>query len=217
MISISAKKRIKLGKNSRQGNLLPGVLYGPEIKNQPIEVDPKKFKKVFGKVGESSLFALDIDEKKFYVLIHEVQKDSVSGEFIHVDFYQPILTKKVEARVPLVFEGEAPAVKDLAGTLVKEFQEVEVSALPKDLPHEIKVDVSKLKTFEDEILVKDLEVPKGAEIIKEQDAIVASVLPPEKVDEELEKPIEEKVDEVEVEEKEKKEEETADNQEENKQ
>lgn len=203
MISISAKKRDDLSKKSKA---LPGVLYGPEIKNQPLEVDLKIFKKVFSQIGESSLFSLKLEDKEFFVLVHEVQKDPVSGEFIHIDFYQPILTKEVEVKVPLIFEGEAPAVKELVGTLVKEFQEVEVSALPKDLPHEIKVNVEKLKTFNDEILIKDLTVPKGVRILKDPDAIVASVLPPEKVEEELEKPIEEKVEEVGVVEKEKAEE-----------
>lgn len=202
MITISAKKRSDLKSN----DTLLAVLYGPETKNQPIEVSLKDFKKVFSEAGESSLISLELEGKKFFVLVHEVQKDPVSQEFIHVDFYQPILSKEVEVKVPLVFEGEAPAVKDLSGTLIKEFQEVEVSALPQNLPHEIKVNVLNLKTFEDEILVKDLELPAGVRVLKDPETIVAAVLPPQNVEEELEKPIEEKVEEVEVIEKEKKEE-----------
>lgn len=212
MITISARKRADLGKKSdnlRSSEILPAVLYGPETKSQPIEINLKEFKKVFSEVGESSLMSLEFEGKKLFVLIHEVQKDPISQEFIHVDFYQPILTKEVEVKVPLIFEGESPAVKDLMGTLVKEFQEIEVSALPQDLPHEIKVNVEKLKTFEDEILVKDLILPNGVKVLKDLEAIVAVVLPPENVEEELEKPIEEKIDEVEVVEKEKKEEEAS--------
>jgi len=211
MISISAKKRTSIGKKAKKlisKDILCGVLYGPEVKNQPVEMSLKDFEKIFGKAGQSSLISLDIEGKKFSVLIHDISKDPISGSFIHVDFYQPILTEKVEANVPLVFEGEAPAVKDLAGTLVKEFQEVLVKALPQDLPHEIKVNIELLKTFENEILVKDLNLPKGVEVVNEPEARVVSVLPPEKVEEELEKPIEEKVEDVEVVEKEKKEEET---------
>ena len=202
MITISAKKR-----EGKRSEALPAVLYGPETKNQPIEVNLRDFKKVFEKAGESSLLSLELEGKKFFVLVHETQKDPVSQEFIHVDFYQPNLTKEVEVKVPLVFEGEPPAVKDLSGTLVKEFQEVEVSALPQDLPHEIKVNVESLKTFEDEILIKDLELPSGVKVLKDPETIIAVVLPPQKVEEELEKPIEEKVEDVEVIEKERKEEE----------
>ena len=90
----------------------------------------------------------------------------------------------------------------MGGTLIKEIQELEVKALPEKLPHEIKVNIENLKTFEDEILIKDLKLPEGVKIQREPDEIVAVVTPPEKVEEELEKPIEEKVEEVEkVEEK----------------
>ncbi len=204
MINLSAEiRKEKKLKDLRDKGIMPGVLYGPKVKPVSVEVDLKDFKKVYEEAGESSLISLKVDGKEFLVLIHEMQKDSVSGEFIHVDFYQPILTEEVEATVPLVFEGEAPAVGDLGGTLVKGFQEVEVKALPQNLPHEIKVNVEGLKTFEDEITIKDLKTAEGVKIMKEPNEIVVNVVPLEKVEEELEKPIEEKVDEVgEAEEKE---------------
>jgi large subunit ribosomal protein L25 len=112
------------------------------------------------------------------------------------------LDEEITATVPLVFEGQALAVKDLGGTLVRNIHELEVKALPQNLPHEIKVDISKLKTFEDNILVKDLIIPKEVKILKTPDETIAFVSEPEKIEEELEKPIEEKVEEVEkVEEK----------------
>jgi len=107
-----------------------------------------------------------------------------------------------------VFEGEAPAVKELGGTLVREISEIEVKALPQNLPHEIKVNVEGLKTFEHEVLVKDLKLPQGVTVQREKNEIVAVVTPPEteKIEEELEKPVEEKVEEVEKVEEEKEEE-----------
>lgn len=213
MISLKAKTRKKTGKKAeelRKQGLLPAVLYGPEIENKIVETDLSDFKKVLKEAGESSLISLEVGKDKFSVLIHEVKLDSLSSEPIHVDFYQPILTEETEATVPLVFEGEPLAVKELGGTLVKEIQEVVVRALPEKLPHEIKVNVGGLKTFEDEILIKDLELPEGVKIDREPDEIVALVVPPTKVEEELEKPIEEKVEEVEgVEEEEEGEEEEA--------
>ncbi len=206
MISISAKKRELKGKKARAKDVLPGVLYGPKIKNEMISVSLKEFEKVFHKAGESSLISLELEKKKIPVLVYDLQKDAVSGQFTHVDFYQPILTEEVQAKVPLVFIGESPAIKELAGTLVKEIQELEVKALPLDLPHEIIVDVSSLNTFEDEIRVKDLNLPKGVKTEKNPEDTIAKIVPPAKVEEELEKPIEEDVEGVEKIEKEKKEE-----------
>jgi len=200
MLILKAKIRKELGKKVnllRKKGILPAVLYGPKTKSQAIEVDLKEFKKVFEEAGESSLISLQLDKTERLILIHEVRQDPLSGEPIHIDFYQPILTEEVEATVPLVFEGESPAVKELEGTLVKEIQELTVKALPQNLPHEIKVNIDGLKAFEDEILIKNLELPKDVKIKREPDEIVAIVTPPEKVEEELEKPVEEEVEEVE--------------------
>ena len=216
MLSLSAEIRKDFGKkvkNLRKKGILPGVLYGPKIDSRPLEVDLKEFEKIYKEAGESSLISLEIDKKKFLVLIHEVKLDSLTEKPIHVDFYQPRLEEEVTAEVPLVFEGEAGAVKDLGGTLVKNISEVEVKALPQNLPHEIKVNIDRLKTFEDNILIKDLIISEEVKILKEPKEVVVVVSPPEKVEEELEKPIEEKVEEVEkveekAEEKEKEEKET---------
>jgi large subunit ribosomal protein L25 len=215
MLSLSAKLR-KATKEKvkalRNREVIPGVLYGPKTKNLALEIKLRDFEKVYKEAGESSLITLDIEDKKEkpLVLIHDVAKEPMTGKPIHVDFYQPILEQEIEAKVSLVFEGEAPAVKESGGTLVKNFSEIEVKALPQNLPKEIKVNVGVLKTFEDNILIKDLELPAGVKVQKHLDEIIALVAPPEKVEEELEKPIEEKVEEVEkVEEKKKeKEEET---------
>lgn len=212
MLSLKAEKREIVGSkinNLREQGLLPGVLYGPKIKNINLKLNQKDFEKTYEQAGESSLISLDVDGEKYSVLIYEVSNESIKGNPEHVDFYQPILTEKVEANVPIIFEGESPAIKDLGGTLVKEIQEILIKALPEKLPREIKVDVSQLKELESEILVKDLNLEEGVETDKEPEEIVAIVMPPEKVEEELEKPIEEKVEEVEDVEEEKEEEKPA--------
>lgn len=210
MLSLKARTRKILGKKVkalRKKGLLPAVLYGPKIKEtQLLEIDLREFEKVYREAGESSLISLEIEGKKFPVLIHEVARDPLTEKPIHVDFYQPRLEEEVSVTVPIIFEGESKAVKDLGGTLVKNISEVEVKALPQNLPKEIKVNIEKLKSFEDNILIKDLPVSKEVKILKDPEEVVATVSPPEKVEEELVKPIEEKVEEVEKVEKEKKEE-----------
>jgi large subunit ribosomal protein L25 len=193
MIKIKADKRET---KEREENTLLGVLYGPKIKNVSLKLDLKDFEKTYKEAGESSLLSLDVDGKEYLVLIHDVKNDPLTMRPIHVDFYQPILTEEVEASVPLIFEGESLAVKDLGGTLIKEIQEIEVKALPQKLPHEIRVDISVLKTFEDEILVKDLKLPEDVKVEKDPEDMVALVSPPQK-EEELELPSEEEAEKVE--------------------
>jgi large subunit ribosomal protein L25 len=205
MLSLSAKIRKELGKEVkalRKKGILPGVIYGPKIESQPIEVDLKEFEKVFKEAGESSLISLEIGKEKHLVLIHELKRDPLSEKPIHVDFYQPLLEEEIEVKVPLVFKGESEAVKNLGGTLVRNVSELEVKALPQKLPHEIEVSISQLKSFEDNILIKDLKLPEGVKVLRAPEEIIAFVAPPEKIEEELEKPIVKKVEEVEkVEEK----------------
>ncbi len=200
MLTLTVKIRKILGKKTkslRKTGLLPAILYGPKIKTIPLEVDLKEFEKVYQEAGESSLIQISVGGEKFLVLIHAVEIDAISQKPIHIDFYQPKLDEEITATVPLIFEGIAAAVRDLGGTLVKNIHELEVKALPQNLPHEIKADISKLKTLEDNILIKDLIVSKEVKILKAPDEMVAFVSEPEKIEEELEKPIEEKVEEVE--------------------
>ncbi len=202
-MKISFKQRKNL-KEWGEGSI-PGIIYGPKIeKNVPLEINLKEFKKIHEEAGESALVSLESDggSDTFLVLINEIQRDPLSGEPIHVDFYQPNLEKKVEVTVPLRFVGLPPAVKELGGTLVKNILELDVKALPQELPHDIEVNVDGLLTFEDAVTIADLKVADGVEILKELDEIVALVTPIE--EEEEPEPIEEDVEKVEkVEKKEK--------------
>jgi len=211
MLILPAKTRKITGKKVkilRKGDLLPAILYGPKIENKPLEVQMAEFEKLFKEVGENTLINLEVEaDKKYSVLIHNIKKDPLTDNPIHVDFYQPALDKKIEGEIPVILEGEAPAVKNLGGTLIKNISEIKVRALPQNLPKEFKFNIiDRLKTFEDRVLVKDLKTPQDVEVLEEPDAIVAQVVPPENVEEELSKPIEEKLEEIEKVEKEKKEE-----------
>ena len=183
MLNLKLQKREVLGKKVRKeefAGLIPGIVYGAQIKNIPVFFAAKEFNQVFREAGESSLIQLEIDNKdKFLALIHSVQRHPLTEEIIHVDFYVPNPKKKVKTLVPLAFIGEAPAVK-IGGILVKGIQEIEVKAFPANLPHEIAVDISRLENIGDEILVKDLVAPEGVELVREANDIVISVVAPEK-------------------------------------
>ena len=211
MVELKAKirKEMKKGMDSlREQGMIPAVLYGPGRDTVSLVLEKKEFEKVFESAGESTLVSLNLDSQNLSVLIHDIQRDPVSSNIIlHADLYQPPLDKPITLAVPLVFEGTPIAVRDLAGTLLKNIQTVEVRALPKDLPHEIVVNVAGLATFEDKILRKALTGEGNFEILGNSEDIVAQVVPPAKVEEELAKSLEEKVADVELIEKEKKEEE----------
>ena len=191
----------------RKQGFIPGVLYGPKTNPSTVKVDAKEFSKAYKEAGESSLVNLKSQETTVPVLIREIQKEPVRGAVIHVDFYQPPLDEEIQVAVPLVFQGEAPGVKDLGGTLLRNIHEVEVKALPQNLPHEIVVDVSKLTTFEERILVRDLAHDANVEILRDPEEVVAQVVKAEDVEAELLQPVIENVEEVESSKPEKKEEE----------
>lgn len=194
----------------RKNKTLPAVVYGHAIKSASVAVDYVDFQNVYAKAGESSLIDLVIDGKKpVKAIIQDIQFAAKSGRIIHADFHQVTMTEKITTEVVLKFIGEAPAVKELAGVLVKNLDRVKITCLPADLVHEIEVDLAVLKTFEDMIYVKDLKIPEKVEILEKSDEVVVKVLPPRTEEElkELEEKPEEKVEEVEKVEKEKKEEE----------
>jgi len=163
----------------RKNGQLPAVVYGPNIEPKSLVVDYKEFSKVYKEAGGSSIIQLLIEDGKQYnVLIHDVDIDPLSRNFIHADFYSIPLDEEITASIPIVFIGESEAVKSLNGILSKNIQEIEVSCLPKYLPKELKADLSLLKTFEDNIKVKDLDIPENVKIKMHKEDIVASVLPP---------------------------------------
>ncbi len=212
MINLLFKLRDK--KDGTSNGFVSAVLYGPGIQASNVMVELSKFEKVYKEIGGNSLILLESQDKekeKYKVLIHAVQRDPISGKVVHIDFYQPNLKEEVEVEVPLVFEGEPPAVKELGGTLVKNISELMVKSLPEKLPHDIKVNVESLKTFDDTITIKDLKLPDGVEVLKDLEEIIALVTPIEDVEEDLDKPIEENVESVETIKKEKIQEDDEDN------
>lgn len=182
----------------REEGKVPAVLYGRKEESTPISINAKQFETAWKKAGESTIISLEGvgDDKES--LIQDVAKHPVSGEVLHADFYVIEKGKKLHVNVPLEFVGESPAIKGLGGTLVKVLHELEIEALPRDLIHEIKVDISSLVDFEGHISVKDLSLPEGVTALAEPEDVVASVAEPR--EEEEEEPVEEvDMDAIEVE------------------
>lgn len=187
-------------KLKRDKETIPAVLYGKGIENLLVQVKNKDFQDVYSQVGESAIFRLSLEGKdERNVIIKEVQRDILDGGPIHADFYQVRMDEETEAMVEIEFVGEAPAVKELGGVLVKNIDEVEVRCLPGNLPPKIVVDVSRLKNFDDHIYVKDLKVLEKVELLVDSETVVAMVSPPRSEEElaELETEVKEDVTQVE--------------------
>lgn len=181
MLELKAEARQITGKKVsglRQAGFIPAVLYGRGIDSVNISVNSKEFNRTLKEAGGSTLLSLNVDNEKHNVVIHELARDPLSGQVIHVDFFEVRMDEKMKSSVPLVFVGESAAVKAEGGILVKPLQEVELEALPQDLPKEIQVDISPLQTFDDKIYVKDLKVSGSIKILSDPEDMVASVAPP---------------------------------------
>ncbi len=178
-MELNAQKREILGskvKSLRAEGLIPAELYGHGKENVHLTVNAKEFAKVFKEAGESTVITLVIDKDKEPVLIHDVDVDRITDELLHADFYVVNMNEEIETAIPLEFIGESMAVKTGAGILVKAMHEIEVSALPAHLPHNITVDLGTLENLHDSIHIKDLVLPKGVKVLDDADAVVATVV-----------------------------------------
>lgn len=202
-IKLAAKLREEKGRKvnkGRKSGIIPAVIYGKKVEPQNLWVNSLDFRRLIKKSGESVIIDLNIDGKDGRnVLIHELQQDPMSGNYIHVDFYQVKMDEKIEAEIHLEFIGESEAIKALGGILVKNMAEVKVECLPADLPSHIDVDISVIKSFDDHILVKDLKVDSKVAIKEDLETVVALVTPPRSEEElaGLEEKVEEDVTKVE--------------------
>ncbi len=192
MNTLTATKRSKkdlLGV-IRNNGMIPAVVYGARVENTLISVPAVDFEKILKVAGESSTIVLELKSeetkkestetkvgasKKIDVLIHEIQVDPVKGFPIHVDFLAVDMNKPVEVTIPIEFLGIAPAEKNSLGILVKVMHEVEIKALPKDLTHNLSVDLSVLENLDDQIHIKDIKLPKGVEMITDINEVVALI------------------------------------------
>lgn len=181
-LKIDAKIRTLIGKKVekvRDEGKIPAVLYGHGVENKNLELDYNDFNAILKEAGESTIIDLNVDGESVKVLISDVQKESVSDRYRHIDFHQIRMDEKVTTHVELKFVGEAPAVKDLDGVLVHNISEVEIRCLPADLISEIEVDVSGLETFDDTVTIADLKVSDKTEITKHaSNDVVATVTEP---------------------------------------
>lgn len=162
-------------KNLRKTGKIPATVYGKNVKSMSVAVGADAFEKVYKAAGETGLVELAVGRDLRPVLVHTLQKDPVTNQLLHIEFHQVDLKEKVHATVPLELVGDAPAVTGKVGVLLSLIDEVEVEALPMDLPEKITVDVTKLAEVNQEVKVGELNVPAGVTLLTDKDQSVVRV------------------------------------------
>lgn len=191
--TLSAQKRTVLGKavkKLRRDGKLPANVYGKGLESQAIEVDTKTFDEIFAQVGETGLIDLQFEGTSHPVLVKNIQLKYPLKTPLHVDFYQVNLKEKVKTMVPLEVTGEPKAVTDNIGILITQLNEVEVEALPTELPEKIEISVEALAQIGDQITVSQLSVPSDVEILNDPEQIIAKIEEPVVEEPEPEEPAE---------------------------
>ena len=198
--NLKAQKREILGKQVkkiRKEGLVPAIIYGHKFKNISLKVNLSDFLIILKQAGESTIIKLEIEGDKTYdVLIHDILRDPVSEEVLHIDFYRIKADEAITTEIALIFENISAAVEDLGGILITNLRTIRVKALSKDLPHDIKVDISLLKNLNDHIKISDLPISEKVEVLANMDDVVALVKAP-RTQEEIEALDEEVKEEVE--------------------
>jgi len=188
-ITIKAENRELQGrkvKKLRNEGLVPANIFGRDVKSVAVQVDQKDLTKVFAKAGETNIVEVELGKETRPVLIHNIQYHPVEGQILHVDFLQVDLKKKVKAEVPVELIGESPAEKQALGTVVQYVDEIEVEALPTEIPDKFEVDISILAEVDQMIQVKDIKVDVSkVEIKADIESLVAKVEPPKEEKEEI--------------------------------
>ena len=178
-IPLAAQKRTIFGrkvKSLRRDGIIPAHVFGHKVSTIHVQVKGADFSKVFEKVGETGIIGLAVDSQKKPVLVRNIQLPPVTSEPLHIDFYQVNLTEKVKVNVPIEIVGESPAVGKKIGLLLTPLSEIEIEALPADIPENFKVDITKLENIGDEIKINDLSFDRSKiEILQDAELVVTQI------------------------------------------
>jgi large subunit ribosomal protein L25 len=191
MLTLKTEIRSKTDKleTIRKAGKVPAVFYGKKEASTPISIPKIDFLKVWKEAGESSVVTLETPLGVKESLIQDVDLDPITGVPRHADFYVFEKGHKVEVELPIEFVGTSLAVKDLGGVLVKVLHKLKIEAMPKDLPHNILIDIGTLANFGDQILAKDIVMPDGVELKEHLEEVIALVSAPREEKEEEVTPI----------------------------
>lgn len=179
-IKLKASKRTVFGKSTkslRRQGITPIHIFGNGIESLALQCDNSELKKLIFKEGATRLIDLEIEKEKKprSVFIREIQRDAITGQLIHVDFYQVNKTEKMSADIPIYLTGESPAGKSKINMLEQVMNNIQIEALPEEMPPHIEVDISNLEDAGDAIFVKDLILGDDVATTADPEQIVVKI------------------------------------------
>ncbi len=166
-------------KKLRQVGQVPANVFGKGIKSANVQVEEKTLLQLLKEVGESGLVYLQVEgeAEDRPVMIAELRRHPVSGQLQHLALHQVDLKEKTTAAVPVKLVGESSAVEEKLGILVQQLSEIELEALPADMPDHVEVDVSVLTAVGQAIYVQNVQLNAKLTIQSDPEAIVAKIEP----------------------------------------
>ena len=179
-LTLKSTNRDILGKKTRflrRQGIIPTHLFGHNIKSLALQCDSAELQHIVAQAGTTRLINLEIDDDKKprSVFIREIQRDVITKELLHVDFYQVKMTEKIKVDVPIVLVGEAPSMKVKGRTLMQPLASLSIECLPDKIPPVIEVDLSPLEELEQSIHVEDITLSPDVTLFTAPEQMVVKV------------------------------------------
>ena len=178
-------------KTLRNQGITPIHLYGSEFDSASMQVKMSELIDILNLAGFSSPITLNDGKNDIIAFAREVQRHPLTEQILHVDFQIVGKDDQVEVEVPINLIGESPAVKNLGGVLIKLMETIRVSSKVDSVPKSLEIDISVIESLEQSILVGEIEIAEGVQIVSDETFAVARVIPPrieveeEEVEEEI--------------------------------
>jgi len=193
-VTIKAEKRDVFGKNAarrlRRDGRIPAVLYGEGAASVPLTLVKKDvFAILKSESGENTIFKVAFDERLQDAMFKDLQVEPSTDELVHADLIQISMDKALRVAVPFLLQGEPVGVKTEGGFVDFMTREVEIECLPKDIPENIKVDISGLHLHQS-LKIAEVAAPAGVKFVTDPATVIAVIGVPHK-EEEVVKPVEE--------------------------
>jgi large subunit ribosomal protein L25 len=173
---LNAEKRTDVNKSAtnrlRSSGRIPAVVYG-HVEPMVISIDAREFRTSFKRITENTIIELKLPAGAHEVLVKDYQKDNLTGEILHIDFYEFKRGVALRTHVPLRLTGNPVGVKE-GGILEVLLHDIEVECLPKNLPEEIVLDIAELMLGHS-IHVRELALPEGVRAMANPEQVVCIV------------------------------------------
>lgn len=175
-IKLEAQSREITGKQVKQlrsENLIPAVVYGPTVEGAiQIKIDRKTLALTLRQSGGTNVIEIAVGDERYYVLVRDVQREILSGDIVHVDFYAVDMTVTTNVEVPVVTYGVSEVVETGEAMLITPNNVVEIECLPADIPSELTLDVSRLVEIGDYLTAGDLILPENVTLLTDADLVL---------------------------------------------